>query len=304
MILQTGAVRAPAFVDIVQPRSISCTRSPGHSAPQSHNEAVERMERPDTSERDSIQSLLVLRKLTRAIADAVRSQIVDYLTTLTPLFRPQTVLGDHILGGVKESTKRADQALKEVQALYEAVAPGRPFNLRRELTTPFNVAPAGLEITPVDYVHVIQSGSESRRITVRCPLVWTLSYSGFAPSRLADLVDPRVRGDELQRYILSHLLLHAVTTHQRGLLQIFDALRFPLTTTKTAEFGDLPVTRIGVGISTSRPADAVVLESAELTGMNAFEEVVNVEDIARLTDPLKERLMAIARQHVPAAAPS
>jgi hypothetical protein len=46
----------------------------------------------------------------------------------------------------------------------------------------------------------------------------------------------------------------------------------------------------------------VVLESAELTGIDAFEEVVNVEDIARLTDPLKDRLIEIARPHVPALA--
>jgi len=254
------------------------------------------------SHSDNVQSLLRLRKLTRAIADAVRSQITEYLTTLTPLFRPHNVLGDHIVGGVKESTRRADQALKEVQALYEAVAPTRPFNLRRELTPPFNIPPASLEITPVDYVHVITSGSETRHITVRCPLTWTLSYSGFSPTRLADLVDPKVRGEELQRYILSYLLLHAVTTHQRGLVQIFDSLRLPMTATKTPEFGDLPVTRIGVGVSTRRPSDDVVLESAELTGIDAFEEVVNVEDIARLTDPLKERLTEIANQYAPAAA--
>jgi hypothetical protein len=92
-----------------------------------------------------------------------------------------------------------------------------------------------------------------------------------------------------------------VTTHQRGLAQIFDALRLPITTAKTPEFGDLPITRISVGISTFRPSDAVVLESAEVTGIDAFEEVVTVDDIGRLTDPLKERLTEIARQHVPAA---
>ena len=254
------------------------------------------------AERDNIQSLLVLRKLTRAIADAVRTQVNAHLATLTPLFRPQTVLGDHIVGGGKESTRRAEQALKEVQALYEAVAPARPFNLRRELTTPFTFAPAGLEITPVDYVHVIQSGSDARRITVRCPLTWTLSYAGFSPSRLPDLVDPKVRGEELQRFILSHLFLHAVTTHQRGLVQVLDGLQFPLTTSKAPEFGDLPMTRIGVGISTHRPPDAVVIESAELTGMDAFEEIVNVEDISRLAHPLKERLMEIAGPYVPAVA--
>ena len=31
--------------------------------------------------------------------------------------------------------------------------------------------------------------------------------------------------------------------------------------------------------------------------MDAFEEVVNVEDIARLPDPLKERLLEIVRPH-------
>ena len=34
---------------------------------------------------------------------------------------------------------------------------------------------------------------------------------------------------------------------------------------------------------------------------DAFEEVVNVEDIPRLRDPLKERLLDLARQHAPAA---
>jgi hypothetical protein len=63
--------------------------------------------------------------------------------------------------------------------------------------------------------------------------------------------------------------------------------------------GDLPITRIGVAIPTSRPADAVVIESAELTGMDAFEEVVRVEAITQLPDPLKERLLEIARQQAP-----
>jgi hypothetical protein len=59
------------------------------------------------------------------------------------------------------------------------------------------------------------------------------------------------------------------------------------------------MTRIGIGISTTRPSDEVVVESAELTGMDAFEEVVDVDDIERLKDPVKERLMALARKHVP-----
>jgi hypothetical protein len=250
-------------------------------------------------ERDSIQSLLTLRKMTRAIADTIRTRLTEQLATLAPLFRPQTVLGDHIVGGQKESTRRAEQALKEMVALYEAIAPARPFNLRRELTPPFSFSAPGLEITPVDYVHPIEIGGETRRITVRAPLTWTLSYAGFAPSKLPNLLDVNVRGEQLQTYILSHLMLNQVTTNQRGLTQILEALHFPITTVKATDSGELPMTRIGVGISTARPADAVVAESAELTGMDAFEEVVNVEDISALPDPFKQQLLEIARRYVP-----
>jgi len=50
------------------------------------------------SGRDSTQSLLVLRKLTRAITDVVRQQVAEHLATLTPLLKPAAVLGDYVLG--------------------------------------------------------------------------------------------------------------------------------------------------------------------------------------------------------------
>ena len=249
--------------------------------------------------RDSIQTLLIRRKVTRAIADVVRSEATQHLATLTPLFQPQTVLGDRILGGPADSIRRAEQAFKDVQAAYESIAPAKPFNLRRELTPPFEFPPASLEITPVEYTHEIHTGPAMKRITVRCPLTWTLSYAGYAPNRLQEVSDPRVRGEQLQRFILSYLFLHQVISYQRGLLPILDALHFKVTTEKSPQFGDLPITRIASRVTTMRPADEVVLESAELTGMDAFEEVANVEDIARLQDSLKERLLEVVRQQTP-----
>jgi hypothetical protein len=254
------------------------------------------------ADRDGTQSLLVLRKLTRAIADAVRTDVTTHLATLAPLLRPQTVLSDFILGGVKENTRRADQALKEVKDIYEAVAPAKPFNLRRELTTPFNFSNPGLEITPVDYVHHAVVTNGTRAITVRSPLTWTVSYAGYAPTRLAEVTDPRVRGEALQQFILSHIILHVVTKYQKGVTAILDELRYPVSTAKSPELGDLPLTRISVPISTERPGDDVVIESAGLTGIDAFEEVVKVSDLASLREPFKERLLAIARESAPALA--
>jgi hypothetical protein len=38
----------------------------------------------------------------------------------------------------------------------------------------------------------------------------------------------------------------------------------------------------------------VLLESSEVSGMNVFEEVVQLEDIPRLRDHLKEQLLQLA----------
>jgi hypothetical protein len=250
--------------------------------------------------RDSTQSLLVLRKLTRAIADVVRAQMTEHLSTLAPLLRPKMVFGDYIEDGTKESTRRSEKAFKELQALYETVAGTKPFNLPRELSPPLRLSGTGLEITAVDTPRAVQAGSEARTIMVRSPLTWTLTYGGYAPTRLPDLLKAKLRpGEELGQFVLSYLLMHVVLNNSPGLMQMFEALHFPITTNTLPEFGPLPITRISVAISTSRPSDAVILESAELTGMDAFEEVVNVADLAQLRDPLKERLLEIARHQAP-----
>jgi len=252
------------------------------------------------SNRDNIQSLLALRKLTRAITDVVRVQMTEYLKTLTPLMRPQVVLGEYVQGGQKEATRKADKAFKELQAMYESVAPTKPFYLQRELNPPLDFPRVGLEITPLDYVHVAQDGGSGRKIRVRSPLTWVLTYTDFPPNRLQELLDNKSRdAAELQRFVLSYLVMHLLTTQDQPLMQVFNALHFPITTAKSPQFGELPITRIGLPVATIRPSDAVVIESAELTGMDAFEEVVNVDDVKGLADPFRERLLEIARQQTP-----
>jgi hypothetical protein len=168
------------------------------------------------------------------------------------------------------------------------------------LPSPIRLGGSGLEISPVESAYVIQSGSDTRTIMVRSPLTWTLTYSGFAPTRLPDLLKAKLRsGDDLTHFVLSYLLMHVVTTNSPGLINVFDALHFPITTITLPDSGPLPITRIGIPISTTRPADEVIIETADLTGMDAFEEVIQVEDLLKLGDPLKTRLLDLARQHAP-----
>ena len=251
--------------------------------------------------RDSVQSLLVLRKLTRAITETVRAQMSEHLTTLTPLLRPTAVLGEYVQGGQKEGSRKADKAFRDLEALYQTVCTTKPFNLPREMpSTPLSILSTGLDITPYGYPHQVKTDSGTRTITVRAPLTWTLTYTGFGPGRLQELLNTKMRSnEEVSKVVLSYLALHVVLTNQPGLLKIFEAMHFPVTTVKVPEFGDLPVTRIGAAVDTKRPPDAVIVETAELTGMDAFEEIVELEAVGRLRDPLRESLMSVAREHAP-----
>jgi len=256
-------------------------------------------------ERDDTQSLLALRKLTRAIAETARGQMSEHLATLSPLLRPSTVLGEYVVGGQKEPNRKAERSYHELQTLYERIATAAPFNLPKELRPPFNLGPGGLEITAVDYPHAAAAAGGSRTITIRRPLTWTLTYTDFPPSRLNELLGTKMRSsDELQKVVVSYLAMHVVTNQQPNLMRVLDALRFPISTVKAPGWGDLPVTRIGLSVGTHRPSDTVMIDSAELTGVDAFEEVVSVDELAAVSDPFRQSLIALAREHMPGRLPA
>ena len=43
--------------------------------------------------------------------------------------------------------------------------------------------------------------------------------------------------------------------------------------------------------------DSIILQSTQISGMNTFEEVVNMDDISRLKDPVKEQVFALVKDH-------
>jgi hypothetical protein len=256
----------------------------------------------------STKRLLTLRKLTRAVADLLRSQAKDYLATLAPLLRPGAVLGHFVEGQAKETVQGADRALKELQSQYEAIAGAKPFNLRKELKPPLELSSTLIEMTPLEYAHVIKTDQGSKTVIVSSPLKWVLSYSGYAPGRLTSinytpkrlrelLADRNRAVDEVQQFLVHYLILNLILTKQSGVSRILEALHFPTGSIRSAEFGELPMPVISSALATIRPPDDVIVENTEISGTDAFEEVIRVEDIASMQDPLRERLVELVKGH-------
>jgi len=240
------------------------------------------------------RELLALRKLTRAIGDVITSQIKEYLLTLTPLFRQRAVFGDNVQGSGKESPKGADQAFAELQSLYETIATKPPFGLARGLKAPLMQMTPSIDLAPWEYEYTARTGGDTKTITVTCPFKWVLTYATYTPQRLRELLADRSRDDSvLQQFVLHYLALHVVISKTPGLAGLLEVLHFPLASGTLPAFGGLPVTAIQSSISTSLPPDPLVIESTELSGKDAFEELVTVSDIERLRDPFKERLLRV-----------
>jgi hypothetical protein len=249
-------------------------------------------------ERYNTERLLALRKLTRAMADLLRGQMKEYLSTLAPLFHPKVVLSSYVEGTTFDVSRIGEKAFKELQELYQVIARSRLYNLPPEFRTPLEVINPQLEMTPVVYTHVATSGDESKNVVVTSPLKWALTYGGFGPTRLKSVLEePKRTSDELQQFVLHYLMMNAVVSKQTGVSHILDALHFPLITERSPEFADLPLTYISSSISTIRLPDDVIIESTEISGMDAFEEVINIDDVAKLQDPLKEHLRGLLQSH-------
>ena len=244
----------------------------------------------------STKRLLALRKLTRAIAELLRNQLSEYLGTLAPLLRPRTVLGEYIGGSARDLIKAPEKAFQDLQRIYQAAA--TPYGLAAELTPPFNNVSSTWEFTPLEYLHTARNEPGSKNIAVTSPLKWVLFYSGFPLSRLRELLAARSRDEkELSDFMLHYSILQLVIYRQPGIGKMLEALRFPMSVMRLPEFGELPVICIASAVTTARPPDAVLIESTELSGQDAFEEVVDQETIRNLRDPLREQLVEVARGH-------
>jgi hypothetical protein len=85
--------------------------------------------------------------------------------------------------------------------------------------------------------------------------------------------------------------MHIVVSKQPGLAAMLGALHYSLASCQVPAFGSLPITYITSSISSRLPPDALIVESTELSGKDAFEELINVDDIPMLDDPFRKKLM-------------
>ena len=246
----------------------------------------------DTPRSLTFEQLFELRPRTNEVARHLQARLVQHLETLRPLLDPVRVLGK---GSATGRISWMEKSLAEFRALYEKF--NRKFRAPLELDTDaLNDTETKFEIHPWEYIHEPRSGDESRRITMTTPTRWAITYASDLP---LDRVKAIVAGAESGQHAPQHLfLLHAlllklVVEKAPRVCELMKALRFEVELLPCPELHGLPLVTVRFDLPSYRPDDSLILKATSLSGVPAFIEIIDVEAVRAMKDPIKEQLEKI-----------
>ena len=240
----------------------------------------------------SFDQLAAARKSTQAVAGFLEKQLLGYLDTLRSLLLPERLLGK--LTGSKFDVPGADKALTELQDNYRRL-PGKPFDFPKEFETDW-LAELGvkLELQRWEYSREISTDSGKRPVLITSPTRWILAYGPvYTVSQAVQAFASRQdrRGiDQLRQFVVNTLVMQALITRSAGLASIFAELRYHITTQAHPGLSGLPLVVVQSQVTTFVPPESVISAATELSGVDAFIELVDVEAIHQLSDPFQQRI--------------
>jgi hypothetical protein len=240
----------------------------------------------------SFEQLAAARKSTQAVSDFLEKRLLGYLDTLRSLLLPERLLGK--LAGSKFDVPGADKVLTEIQDNYRRL-PGKPFDFPKEFETDWLVeVGAKLDVQRWEYSREISTESAKRTILITSPTRWILAYGpGYSASQafleFARRQDRRGI-DQLRQFVVNTLVMQALIARSGGLSSILAELRYNVAAQTHPGFNGLPLVVIQSQIPTFLPPEPLIAAATELSGVNAFIELIDVEAIRELSDPFKQRI--------------
>jgi hypothetical protein len=235
-----------------------------------------------------------LRQGTDRISAFLGKRLAGHLDALQPLFLPRKLLGTYIKSAVAEDVPVSDKAFADLQERFAAVA--EAFGLPKKLTTPLPAIATQLDAVPWQYLIACEGGGD-KPVTVTSPTRWVVSYRGeYSVARLRAMLSGAEAGqpDEMRQALVNHLAFGVYLKHFPAMKALLEELRYRVELRELADLGNLPVVMLEAPLQTILPPDDFVLQVTQFSGILAFQEVVGVEAVEALPDPLKEALRGIA----------
>ena len=251
---------------------------------------------PEHVQRKSLdnQEFLKLREVTQKVSEFLSSRLKKHLQILRPLFVPRRLLGTYVKSGVMEEVPGSDKAFAELQERYAAVAQ-KPFGLPTKLNPPLPPISNQLEAIAYQYPLTFEQGG-SGQVSITSPSRWTLSYYTEYPlNRLRAMLtgDEQKDPEHMRQSIINHLTLVIFLDRFPALTQLLQDLRYTVEVTELEDLGGLPVVTVTAPVESFLPPDDFILQVTQLSGIPAFQEIIALEAIDQMADPLRDSLKGL-----------
>jgi hypothetical protein len=240
----------------------------------------------------SFEQLAAARKSTQAISDFLEKRLLGHLDTLRSLLLPERILGK--LAGSKLEVPGTDKTLIELQENYRRL-PGKPFDFPKEFEKDWlSEVGVKLDVQRWEYSREISTDPGKRTVTFTSPTRWILSYGpGFSVAQAIQAFSRRQdrRGiDQLRQFVVNTLVINCLIARSSGLTALIGELRYDIHVETHPGLSALPLVVVQSPIPTFVPPESVIAAATELSGINAFIELIDLEAIRQLSDPFKERI--------------
>jgi hypothetical protein len=245
----------------------------------------------------SLDELLGFREATERVSAYLNKRLRDHLTSLSPLLVPGRVLGKHV--SARESAPRADEALAELSEKYKQVC-GSLSGLKPDLDDEVLVAMgAAIQIYPYEYNYEAKGSKATRQIAMTCPTRWVVTYgAGGALSQIrTQLLNPAERRTPaVRQFVVNALAFQVILGRSPGAAHLIQDLRYDIRTQALPGLEGLPLVTFSLQVPSFRPADDLLLTAARLSGVPAFIEVIDPDEVRKLQDPLRIQIEALLEE--------
>jgi hypothetical protein len=237
------------------------------------------------------EQFLKLRQSTEKVSAALSKRLARHLEALRLLFIPRRLLGSYVKSASMEEVAGAEKAFATLQERYAAVCE-RTFGLSRKLQPPLSITSNQLEITPFQYALDIAAPAE-RSVTIACPTQWIVSYGSDCPlDRLRAMITGKEtrQQEAMQQALINHLIPGVFLNYYPGLAHLLEDLGYQVENRELADLGGLPVFLLRAPVETFLPPDDFILQITQLSGIAAFQEIIDPEAIEKIPDPFQRIL--------------
>jgi hypothetical protein len=103
--------------------------------------------------------------------------------------------------------------------------------------------------------------------------------------------------ESVRAFVLRACLMHLQLTKFPGIAELLSGLRYRIEVRRSPEMGELPLVTISAPFRTIRPPDSLITVASGLAGGTSFAEVLDMDSVLNLRDPLRDEISAIFRSH-------